>query len=277
MAGNDKFKALEKLLGESPSSPAKKLVPEFAIVEIRKLKLPSLLERLKAWRDDFRRVKASADFIEITASHPDPKIAEVGKSIETMLEEPLVKKFRRNKIHFFIDNKREFTNTVSTQGKLVIIAPQHFQELTADEIAKKVRHEMGHILRGDGHPRNLVGRTTRDSEIFADEIEVFLGRDPEVSKRSLDKQVEIERKNIDNLPDDPTKGKKQQAFRDYVTNGNEIYPSVAERKRRMDEMGSRISTPEKRSHVQAEIERRLAKEHDRVFGTKASYKNYPSL
>ncbi|MCE2926906.1 MAG: M48 family metalloprotease [Rickettsiales bacterium] len=228
--------------------------------------------------------------IRIRSDHPDLKIAEVGKAIDEILGHPLARRFQRNRLHVFIAPNSQVTEEMAKHKfgtlmkigemafhspkvngiKTIIVPAEHFNLLSAAELKAIIGHEIGHQLRGDAHIRRgfeLLNRRTQESERFADAAGIVLSGEPEALKTGLEKIVASQKAVIEKLPEDSfwMRWIKRKALKFTPDSATRVYPSINERMAEADRLGAMISTPEGRSHIEAELARRLEAERRKLF------------
>lgn len=244
---------------------------------------------LKEAGREIRAIKQNPAIINVTSSHENPKIAALGQAIEEMLREPLVQRFKRNKLHFVItpalsDLKKHpypweilsHINAISEHGvesfklKIIKIPRDFFEELSLSELKNIVGHEIGHHLLADNHARrgvvDIFRRKPHDIEKFSDQVGAFLSGESDGLKTGLRKSANLTLRKIDNLPDDNWLARyiKRKAAELDVNKVRRSHPGFIERDNNIDDMAKRL-TQNGRSHVEAELARKLETEHRKLF------------
>ncbi len=267
-----------------------------AIVE-RVREIPNTLMQFNKYMSKNYRAlaKEASDFERITANHPDEKLAGLGKAFEQMLAHPLARKFRRNRISLYLQKseKVQMPEIISAAGQLTtspgalgikaIIVPETLVNLLSlEELKASLGHEIGHHLRLDCHPRRGVFaipqfRITQDSEQLADQIGVILSENPEAAKTMLEKIASYQREGVERLKNaafskipDSRAGNIAKKLINKVTHytndtTSRAYPSLNQRKKAIGEMAERMATPEGRSFIEREVERKLEEQHRKLF------------
>lgn len=239
----------------------------------------------KKWVDSLEKDKT---VIKVTANHSNPKVAALGKAIDEMLQEPLAKRFLRYKIRVFIRPStmpgvnlfdrlflpkkilagmqlEHFDNvpTAAVRIKTIQINGTEFKELSVAELKAFVGHEIGHLLALHGHFRRKEYSTScnKNVEDLADEIGVFLSREPEGLKTGIDKACAILGENLENIIyiDTIIPPMERQTRR------NNDQRKLNERNKKIDEISNKISTSEGRSAFEAELTSDLQAEHRKLF------------
>ena len=215
----------------------------------------------------------------ITSSHPDPKIAAVGKAFEEILQKPLVKKFLTRKPKLYLDKTETFlpkgaqgiSTPVVRTNRLVVIPKSAMDLLDPEELEGVIGHEIGHLIAGDKHPRrglNLLFPAGRGMEKMADEVGAVLSGNPETLKTALQKMHKRAEAITGNAV--ATTNSWQNRLQNWVarrhrTNGSDLYESLDGRMARIDRVIDQVATPEVRQHVEAELARRLDTKHRSLF------------
>jgi len=225
-----------------------------------------------------------AGIVHATSTHEIPVMATLGKVFEELTDHPLLGKFMRHKPQLFVVHPDMVVpglgqiKGAQIFGKKVFIDALTVDNMPIEQTAALLAHELAHHARLDTHARNAYRFRFRRAMPFmeanADKIAVAVTGDAETLDLAIKRLKEIHPVMAES---DKIMHSGSVLNRGRLAAANGAYLPPEERSKYILAVGESINTPEKRSHVQAEIERRLAKEHDRVFGTNASYKNYPSL
>lgn len=220
---------------------------------------------------------------EITTTQENPKLAALAEAFEKMQEQPLAKRFQRNKIHLYLDKKqqrpeetfkerlvRESAGDLAARMKLIHLSENYIQILNSEELEMVIAHEMGHVLRGDPHPRkgHLASADRRAAEFMADEIAILLCGKAEVLKSAIIKLFEHERGVIDKFtPESPAQERFKQRLQKTLdpSKDNKAHPNLNDRIQHIEEFAKRISTPEGRVAAEDEVVKKLEAEHRNLF------------
>ena len=235
------------------------------------------------------------EITEITSNHPDPKLAELGEAFEKMLEHPLCKQFRRNRIHLYVTEPgiiSTLTENAAVVGlKSITIAPHLLEIGTQSELKAIIAHELGHLLLLEyTHPRRNLSlweiinkdHYNHRKEHICDEIALVLSGEPASSLSSFfDKlrKLAMHYQNAarEGLPgvfeefaphseevEQFLKGYAQAKLGDENTQ-SETHPSNSKRNIHNEEIYKKLQTPEGRAQVEAELTRKLEAEHRKIF------------
>jgi len=241
-------------------------------------------------------------YLEIKDNDRNPKLAEIKSAFDALLEHPLVKKFKRNKMRLYVYHDNSDAITVNAflkkldrstiriwNGKYVAIASELLDILTADEIKSGLAHELGHQLRSDHHARNIDSRkdsNPQDKEKCADKISVLISRDPETLISVFDKLKKYGQQKIDDFLSSHSTGDpgKDAQFKESFERALSVYcrkyhlehPEKQIRNKLIREAGERLINPESERELLAEIESELLGRHTKIFPNHVKTE-YPGL
>jgi len=238
-------------------------------------KVPFLAAKeLREAGDVLRSLAKAGDLgvTHVTASHPDQKISALGVAFEEILASPVVAGFLRHKPKLYmIDHGTEAIPRIgkvigpSIKGKYALIDSKTVAEFSIPELKAFLAHEVGHHVRLDNAPRFALRKHFASAfsgmEKDADRISVAITGDA----ASLDavvkkiKKIHPEMAEGDRLAQHGSLSEKIK-----LAENNATYLPPEARSEFIQGVGAQVSTPEGRSHVEAEIRRRLQKEHDRL-------------
>lgn len=211
----------------------------------------------------------------------NPKRLELLADVETMLQDSLVRRFKRN--HLNLWEKRQF-NAVGDQSnnldmiaiedaKNIFIPSAAFDILSREELKAIVAHEIGHHLRLDGHPKAKKPWIKSTAEDFSDAFAVYITQDPESLKSALNKvnayyKEHIARLQPYSIQTNQTKSKIAQRVNEWTRKTFEPYfgyKNLEDRQAYIDECARKITTEEGRESLAKELETTLEQRHRKTF------------
>ncbi len=227
-------------------------------------------EQMEAVYARYQQEARSGIIERITSHHPDPKLAQMAADFESMLDHPLARKYLKHKPELFV-SKSNFPNPSIVGEKIIDVPRTLVEHLTPKELKAIVGHELGHLVRGDTHPRaiTLTSRKARKSnqqmERMADKLGVVLSESPEALKSSLEKIAHLTREyakeRFSTVPK-PVSALLNKLVDRNFKQGNRSYPSLRSRKHTIDTLAEGLQDPHRRSWAERCLNDSLADLHD---------------
>jgi Zn-dependent protease with chaperone function len=167
------FKELKERLAESRATWKKVNSPAY---------LALLDEAVYDWYQDLIR---DGKAIRPSPSDSDSKLAQIAKDFEEMLAHPLARKYLKQRPELVIveDDHIKWDQRMNALVKcpnVVQVSRGLVENMEPSELKFHIGHELGHLIRGDQHPRNTVLMTSiaaklnQRSERMADQLGVVL-------------------------------------------------------------------------------------------------------
>lgn len=228
-------------------------------------------------RETVRNLLKEGKLTEITSAHPEEALAAIGRRFEEAMEHRVVKKFRRNRLRLLLDHEGVVLGDgiapVIAADKNIVIPKAMAINQPPEQIADFVNHEIGHHLAADLTGRRFrlpLPRVTKKAEKLADQVAVALSPTKGAElKNALDHLLahEPSEQQLLEMSRLPWHRKLTIKFNEFANGRTNIfqYPTTPERIALIDETAAKLATPEGRSHVEAELERRLKTEHRKFF------------
>jgi hypothetical protein len=212
-----------------------------------------------------------------TKDHELSFVSQAAHVFEEIQQHPLVAPFLRHKPKLYIVEPGYNIPGVGVvigaqvKGKNVFLDTKTASHLDRDELKALLSHEMGHHMALDAHPRQMWQTIVRSvqpvMEKEADEIAVTITNNPRAMTSYLEKLKKIHPEIAAGEADVQKlhKGGVREQLRNlrHVVD-NAVYLPAEERAAHINQVGEKVVTSEGRSHVEAEIRRRLQKVHDKL-------------
>jgi len=229
--------------------------------------IPVLRDAQKIIREEI--AKGSAELI--TVNHPNPKLAQMARDLEEMLEHPLAKRFGRVKPKLVVHDGLPLSDggdeavklSPALVGKYIAFGKNHVEALESAEIKGIMGHELAHRLAQDANPRFRGSPMNyfTETEYAADRLGIILSGEPQAmitgTQKIMDKQTE-------GMPE--WVKKLQNNLHDVANMFGKLHPLPKPRAIAADILVDRMQDPAERSFVEQEIEKRLQARHDELFG-----------
>jgi hypothetical protein len=219
-----------------------------------------------------RSIKDGEGILRVHAEHAMPEIAAAGKMFDGLKAHPLLKPFMRHEPQLILVDPNMVLPVLGQIkgaqifGRKIFMDAHTFDGLEEAERKALLTHEIGHHVRLDVHSRRSfwwpMRKATPFPEARTDTLTVAITGDAAAYESALRKIKEIhpEMKAADQLMHESGFVKNTKA---RAANG--FYLPPEERYERIRRIGKKLEDPETRSHVEAEIKRRLEKVHRQIF------------